>query len=191
MSCSPSPATARDRLVLSFADQGVADRYRTYRAEVYAGTLRLVDLCAREGLCLDARRIHYFSHWITPEGAPRRYDTRFFVAAAPPEQVPLHDDGETIAHLWLRPADALARQRTGELEMILPTIKNLEAISRFDRSADLLASAAASVERPPTILPRVVKDSEGLRIALPGDPGYDSAVPAPLPAGFPPGRPRE
>jgi 8-oxo-dGTP pyrophosphatase MutT (NUDIX family) len=179
------PRTSDERRVLSLADEAVASRYRTYRAAVYAGTLRLVDLCQREGLCLDARRIHYFSHWITPEGAPRRYDTRFFVAAAPPEQVPLHDDGETIAHLWVRPADALDRHYAGELEMILPTIKNLEAISRFDRSADLLAAAEA-VQRPPVIMPRVLQDSEGFRIVLPGDPGYDGAVLVPLPGGFPP-----
>jgi 8-oxo-dGTP pyrophosphatase MutT (NUDIX family) len=178
------PRTSDERLVLSLADQEIASRYRTYRAAVYAGTLRLVDLCQREGLYLDARRIHYFSHWITPEGGPRRYDTRFFVAAAPPEQVPLHDDGETIAHLWIRPADALERHDKGELEMILPTIKNLEAISRFERSADLLAAAEA-VQQPAVILPRVIQDSEGFRIVLPGDPAYDAAVLVPLPAGFP------
>jgi 8-oxo-dGTP pyrophosphatase MutT (NUDIX family) len=165
------PVAGDERRVLSLVDEDVVARYQRYRAEVYAGTLRLVDLCLQEGLCLDARRIHYFSHWITPEASPRRFDTRFFVAAAPPEQVPLHDDGETIANLWVRPADALARHRAGQLALILPTIKNLEAIARFDRSADLLAAAAA-LDHPPTIVPRIVKDSDGLRIVLPGDPDY-------------------
>jgi 8-oxo-dGTP pyrophosphatase MutT (NUDIX family) len=178
------PTASDDRQVLSFADEAVAARYRTYRSAVYAGTLSLVELCQRERLCLDARRIHYFSHWITPEGAPRRYDTRFFVAAAPPEQVPLHDDGETVASRWLRPDDALERQRAGELEMILPTMKSLEAVSRFQRSDQLLAAAAA-IDQPPAILPRPVQDGEGVRILLPGDAGYDEAVPLPLPAGFP------
>jgi 8-oxo-dGTP pyrophosphatase MutT (NUDIX family) len=174
------PAAGDERRVLSFAEPAVAARYVRYRSEVYAGTLRLVDLCLREGLCLDARRIHYFSHWITPEAVSRRFDTRFFVAAAPPEQVPLHDDRETIANLWIRPTDALVRHRAGQLELILPTIKNLEAISRFDSSADLLAAAAA-LERPPTIVPRVIQDSEGLRIVLPGDPGYDEDDPVASP----------
>ena len=53
--------------------------------------------------------MHYFSHWITPEGAPRRYDTRFFLAAAPANQTPLHDDHEVIANEWIRPDDGLAR----------------------------------------------------------------------------------
>ena len=119
--------------------------------------------------------MHYFSHWITPEGAPRRYDTRFFVTAAPPEQVPLHDDRETIAHTWIAPQDALDRCERGEFEMIFPTIRNLEAISRFAKSADLLAAAAA-IEDVPTILPRIAPDGEGVRILLPGDPGYEEAV---------------
>ena len=52
---------------------------------------------------LEADAVHYVSHWITPELAPRRYDTRFFVTAAPPGQVASHDDGETIATIWVRP----------------------------------------------------------------------------------------
>ena len=56
-----------------------------------------------EGLVLAADTVHYVSHWITPELAPRRYDTRFFITAAPPGQVASHDDGETIATIWVRP----------------------------------------------------------------------------------------
>lgn len=170
--------------VISFRDEAVAARFRAHREALNAGSLRLVDLCRTEGLRLDVRRIHYFSHWITPLGAPRRYDTRFLVTAAPPEQVPLHDDRETIAHLWITPRTALERQARGELEMLLPTIKNLEAISRFGRAAELLAAASA-IEAVPAIQPRVVRDGEGVRILLPGDEGYDGAADGALPGGFP------
>jgi UPF0716 family protein affecting phage T7 exclusion/8-oxo-dGTP pyrophosphatase MutT (NUDIX family) len=170
--------------VISFRDEAVAARFRVYRDALNAGSLRLVDLCRAEGLRLDVRRIHYFSHWITPLGAPRRYDTRFFVAAAPPEQVPLHDDRETIAQLWITPLAALERQARGELEMLLPTMKNLEAISRFQRAAELLAAASA-IEAVPAIQPRVIRDGEGVRIVLPGDEGYDGAADGALPGGFP------
>ena len=118
--------------------------------------------------------MHYFSHWITPLGPTRRYDTRFFVARAPEWQSPLHDDRETIANTWVRPAEALERSRHGEFDLILPTIRNLKAIARFD-TADGLLAAAAAIEEVPTVIPRVVKDSDGLRILLPGDPGYDMA----------------
>jgi 8-oxo-dGTP pyrophosphatase MutT (NUDIX family) len=135
-------AHAGDGHVISFADPGVADRFRLHRKAVDSGEHRLIDVCRIEDLHIAADQIHYISHWITPRGAPRRYDTRFFVAAAPAEQVPLHDDRETIANLWVRPSDALERERKGELEMIFPTIKTLEAIAGFDRSADLIEAVA-------------------------------------------------
>lgn len=161
-----------DDEVISFADPDVARRFDEHRRAVDGGGRRLVEVCETEKLRLAVDRIHYFSHWITPVGPPRRYDTRFFVTAAPPEQVPLHDDRETIANLWVNPADALRRHQAGELEMIFPTIKNLEAIVRFETSADLL-EAAAAVEHVPTIQPRVTSDAHGIRILMPGDPGFD------------------
>ena len=97
------------------------------------------------------------------------------MAAVPPGQVPIHDDHETVDTVWVRPDDALARAKAGEFDLIFPTMKNLEAISRFATSGELLAAAAA-VERVPTVLPRVVADERGFRILLPGDPGYDEAV---------------
>lgn len=163
-----------DGEVMSFADDETARRFHAHRQAVDTGGTRLLEVCDVEGLRLAVDRIHYFSHWITPVGPPRRYDTRFFVAAAPPEQVPLHDDRETIANLWVNPADALARHEAGELDLIFPTIKNLEAIARFDKSVELL-DAAAAVEHVPTILPRITADAHGVRILLPGDPGYDEA----------------
>lgn len=161
--------------VLSFADPEVAERFVGHRRDVDSGDKRLLQVCEEERLRLVVDRVHYFSHWITPVGPPRRYDTRFFVAAAPPEQEPLHDDRETIASLWVNPQEALDRHKAGELEMIFPTIRNLEAIARFDRSADLLAEAAAIVD-PPTMLPRVITEGGEVRVVVPGDPGYEDAM---------------
>lgn len=148
------------------------DRWAEHRKAVDAGDRRLVELCATEGLRLAVDTMHYFGHWITPEGSPRRYDTRFFVAAAPANQTPLHDDHEVIANEWLRPADGLARVDAGELTMLPPTTASLRAIARFATVAEALAAAHA-VTDVPTILPRVVAVDGGVRIALPGDPGYD------------------
>jgi len=150
------------------------------RAAVNAGTRRFLDLCRDERLQLGVGDIHYFAHWITPRGAPRRYDTRFFVAAAPPGQIAAHDAGETIAEVWISPHDALARHRAGEIEIIFPTIRNLQAIGRFATSAELLEAAARASSAVPTIEPRVVPDGNGMRIVLPGDPSYERApVPDP------------
>jgi len=156
-------------------------RFATERAAVNAGRRRFLDLCRDEGLRLAVGDVHYFAHWITPRGAPRRYDTRFFVAAAPHGQIAAHSAGETIAEVWISPDDALARHRAGEIEIIFPTIRNLQVIGRFATSAELLEAAALASSAVPAIEPRVVPDGNGMRIVLPGDPAYERPeVPDPL-----------
>jgi 8-oxo-dGTP pyrophosphatase MutT (NUDIX family) len=164
--------------VLSLREPEVEARFARHRAQLNQGSLGMVELCRRESLRLATDAIHYFAHWITPEGAPRRYDTRFFVAAAPPDQIPLHDAAETIAEEWLAPSEALRRHRDGEIELIFPTIRNLVAIDRFRSAAALLEAAAGAADAVPTIEPRVVVDGNGVRILLPGDPGYADAASA-------------
>lgn len=168
------PAGA-NRVPVDLASPDARRRLAARRADLNGGRLGFLELLSAEGLHLAADRVHYFSHWVTPEAAPKRYDTRFFVAALPAGQVPVHDEHETVDTTWVRPADALARAEAGEFDLIFPTMKNLEAVSRFASSDDLLAAAAA-VERVPTVLPRVVADHRGFRILLPGDPGYEEAV---------------
>ena len=153
---------------------GVAERFVAHRADVNASERRFLDVITHEGLTLDVGDLHYFAHWITPEGSPRRYDTRFFVASAPALQTAAHDAGEVIADEWIAPHDALRRHREGDIELIFPTIKNLQAISRFSCTAELIEAArtAASV---PAILPRITMSDKGVRILLPGDDGYEEA----------------
>ena len=156
---------------VSFADTGVAERFARHRAALNSGTRSFLDILETERLALSIDSLHYFAHWITPEGSPRRYDTRFFVAVAPEGQTPAHDAGETISDVWVRPAEALERHRAGQMELILPTIKNLQAIGRFATAPELLA-AASSPRAVPTILPRMVGHGSGARLLLPGEPGY-------------------
>ncbi len=156
-------------------EPGEEARFAAARAAVNAGARRFLDLCRDEGLLLNVGDVHYFAHWVTPRGAPRRYDTRFFVAPAPPGQIAAHDAGETIAEVWISPHDALARHRAGEIEIIFPTIRNLQAIGRFATSAELLEAAERASSAVPAIEPRVVPDGNGMRIVLPGDPAYEQA----------------
>ncbi len=148
-------------------------RFVAERALVNRGERRFLDVCRDEHLQLLVGDVHYFAHWITPRGAPRRYDTRFFVAAAPPGQQAAHDAGETIAETWISPRRALEGHRKGVFEVIFPTVRNLQAISRFATSAELLEAAERASRSVPTIEPRVIADGNGVRILLPGDEGYD------------------
>jgi len=155
--------------VVSFDRDDVAARFEVHRRAVDSGERRLVEVCEEEHLQLDVGSIHYFSRWVTPLGAPRRYDTRFFVAAAPEGQVPLHDDREVIGTRWLTPSEALADHAAGRMTMIFPTVRTMVALSRFDRAADALEHAAGQSEVE-AVVPMLRDEGGGLRIVLPGDP---------------------
>jgi 8-oxo-dGTP pyrophosphatase MutT (NUDIX family) len=150
-------------------DEPAAARLDRARWAVGAGERPFLDVVHDEDLVLDAGALHLFSHWITPAQSPRRYDTWFFVAAAPEGHAYLHDDGETVASVWIRPADALAGAMRGELEIHFPTQRNLEQLARFPTAHELLAAVAVAE-------PRVVADAGGARILLPGDPGYQGVA---------------
>jgi len=87
--------------------------------------------------------VHYFSHWITPLGPPRRYDTRFFLAHMPENQEPAHHEGELEDGLWIRPGEALARKDSGEWTMIFPTLTTLRSLARYDDVRSLEADVLA------------------------------------------------
>lgn len=167
----------------------VLERLAPHRSAVEAAPGRLAEVLRAEGLRLAADSLHYLSHWIAPPGAPRRYDTRFFVAAIPPGQEPSPDGRELVEGIWLRPVEALARHRAGEVDLLLPTVQNLKEMARFPDVSALLAWAA-SARKVPTIRPRVRYDPDGPNIVLPGEPGYDEAsADEPLPAGLAAARP--
>src|SRR5262245_15443271 len=112
--------------LISLADEGTAARLKRARKDQERGALTFSAIVAAENLRLAADRLTYFSRWITPEGAVRRYDTRFFHALAPEHQLAEHDNREAIAHEWARPADILARHERGECKLRAPTRHTLE-----------------------------------------------------------------
>ena len=141
------------------------------RRALLAGTASFGAIVAALGLRLAADRLAYLSHWITQAGRPRRYDTRFFVAAAPEHQCPMHDDGETVAHQWIAPRLALERHARGEMHLMFPTIKTLELLAKFGRAADALAYARTPRPMPP-MAPRPATGRDGPRLLVPGDYAY-------------------
>jgi 8-oxo-dGTP pyrophosphatase MutT (NUDIX family) len=157
------------------ASPAAADRFAALRGEVDAGRARLADAVRGEGLRLAVDRIRYAARWITPVGPPRRYDTRFFVAAMPPGQTPLHDDREAVHSEWIAPSDALARFARGELAMLPPTVGMLRILAGFARAADVMAAAAAQEDGEDRAARITNTGGESWRVLLPGDRDYDSA----------------
>jgi len=170
--------TASGHLV-DLSSPAATQHFAKLRAEVDAGRARLADALRAEGLRLAVDGIHYAARWITPQGPPRRYDTRFFVAAMPRGQTPLHDDREAVHSEWRRPGEALVQFAKGELALLPPTVGMLRILSGFSRAADAVA-AAASLEDAPDRPARLTSDGESWRVVLPGDPDYDSAPPQEL-----------
>ncbi|MGE3324149.1 MAG: NUDIX domain-containing protein [Acidimicrobiia bacterium] len=164
-----------DGSLVGFADELVRSRFDAARAALNNATLDFAEFLEVEGLHINASTIHYASHWITPIGENRRFDTRFFVARAPEEQHPLHDDRETIASCWVRPADALDMRRRGEIDLILPTIMSLQLLAEHD-SADAILDSFATLTRRPAILPQIVYADGVARLLLPGEAGYDERM---------------
>jgi 8-oxo-dGTP pyrophosphatase MutT (NUDIX family) len=112
-----------------------------------------------------------FSRWITPAQVKIRFDTHFFLARVPQDAEPVVDGSECVGWGWWTPQGALDAYAAGDLLLVFPTIKTLEALRGFE-SADALLAWADGREVVP-IEPKVVVEGEVARVVLPGEPGYE------------------
>lgn len=119
---------------------------------------------------VDPGELVAFSRWITPVEVKVRFDTRFYLALAPPHASPRPDEDEIVDVSWLAPTEALERHVAGGFLLVFPTIKQLEALREYATPEEAM-EAARSIEVEP-ILPRVVMGDGEPRVLLPGDPGY-------------------
>ncbi|MEP1214376.1 MAG: MBL fold metallo-hydrolase [Marinobacter sp.] len=146
------------------------------RMALFKGEMTLSEVCQRHKLTIPLDRLAYLGHWITPPGPPRRFDTRFFVAVAPENQLASHDGTETIDHVWLSPAQALEDHRCGRRLLGLPTIRTLRILSDFDTTGALMRYAHANPPEPYPSKPwPAVKKGKPVTLE-PGAPAYDEAA---------------
>jgi 8-oxo-dGTP pyrophosphatase MutT (NUDIX family) len=171
----------QDGAPVRLGDPTIRDRFAAHRRALNAGSLGFAELVTRERLTLRAADLLYFSRWITPVHAPRRYDARFFVAPVPADQTPLHDERETTSAEWWSPADALAGAAAGSLILTPPTARSLEELVELATLANVLERARTRTVAP--ILPKVVQIGDRMGVLYPGDVDYDATEPgATLPA---------
>jgi 8-oxo-dGTP pyrophosphatase MutT (NUDIX family) len=136
----------------------------TERSQVRGGALTFADFLRRHDWYADASALTLFSHWITPPSEPRRYNTHFFFAAAPPGQGALADAHEMHDGIWIAPSEALERRRNNSMHLVYPTIKHLERLQAFRTIGDALAFARTKPVL--TIVPRETADDFEIPLAL-------------------------
>jgi glyoxylase-like metal-dependent hydrolase (beta-lactamase superfamily II)/8-oxo-dGTP pyrophosphatase MutT (NUDIX family) len=144
----------------------VLDEIAALRPALNRGDLSLKTLCERFGLRLPVDRLVRISHWLTPPGAPKRYDTHFFVAEAPALQVATHDEGETVARLWIAPAEAVVQAHG--LKLVLPTVRTLQTLAQLGSVEAVLAHARA-LSHVPCWMPHLGTGSRGVRPVAPDE----------------------
>lgn len=127
-------------------------------------------MLAARGLVPDCTALAHFAHWITPVPVPKRFDTHFFLAAAPADQDAVHDGGEAVDSVWIRPRDALAEAEAGTKKIVFPTRMNLTKLGRSNSVAEAFAAARA---RPVvTVLPQQRNTPEGRYLRIPAEADY-------------------
>jgi 8-oxo-dGTP pyrophosphatase MutT (NUDIX family) len=174
--CGILLARGRDNSAPLDADRGSALAER-YRRRLLDGELDFSAMLTSEGLVAADDLLVPFGHWVTPEIRPKRFDTLFFLAPAPPGQRTEPDGSEVVRCLWDRPSAILQSADNGQARLIFATRMNLARLSRSATVAEALADASGqSVVR---ITPEWVETESGTELRIPQGTGYSPcAVPA-------------
>jgi 8-oxo-dGTP pyrophosphatase MutT (NUDIX family) len=145
-----------------------------WRARLAKDEASIVDLVEAEDLELATDLMVPFAHWITPTFAPRRFDTWFFLAEAPQDQIALHDGSESVDSVWIGAQQAIDEATAGRRTLVHATTKNLELLAEGKTVAGVLA--AASSRKIVTVQPWV-ETRDGKRfLHIPPDAGYRNLV---------------
>ncbi|VVE88048.1 MBL fold metallo-hydrolase [Pandoraea bronchicola] len=142
---------------------------RGEREALHDGRVDIASLCRSFDVRLAPQRLHYLSHWVTPLGLPKRFDTRFFLAMLPEGQQVEVDQNETAAHRWMRPQYALAH--ADQLRLLPPTRKLLQWLDAMG-TADRAMAAAGALDVVPRIQPRLANGKRGRWPVAPGEPAW-------------------
>ena len=149
----------------------IEDRWRAKLAKDEASILDLVEA---EDLELATELMTPYAHWITPTFVPKRFDTWFFLAEAPEDQIALHDGSESTDSVWIGAQEAIDEATAGRRTLVHATQKNLELLAEGGTVAG--AIAAAAVRKIVTVQPWVESRDGKRYLHLPPDAGYRNLV---------------
>ena len=145
-----------------------------HRAALCEAKTTFLKVLTENGLLLALDELVPYAHWITPEGMPKRFDTWFFLAAAPPEQVGAHDGKESTDSIWVSPREALAGGENGRFKLPFPTTRNLIKLGRHRTVKHALD--AARQDRIVTVMPVMTGLNGGRQLRIPAEAGYDGEL---------------
>lgn len=144
------------------------------RAALCESKTRFLKVLSENEVVLALDELVPYAHWITPEGMPKRFDTWFFLAAAPPEQAGAHDGKESTDSIWVSPREALAGGESGRFKLPFPTTRNL---IRLGKQSSVRAALNDSKGRKiVTVMPVMTKLNGGRQLRIPIEAGYDGDV---------------
>ena len=131
--------------ILLARPHGAADLISAERLCTIDRRAPFAEILRRENLVLAIDLLVPFAHWITPPFMPKRFDTHFFVAPAPRNQIIVHDGRETVNSIWISPRMALEEGQRGRFTLVFATERNLWKLARFSDCASAIAAAQARV----------------------------------------------
>jgi 8-oxo-dGTP pyrophosphatase MutT (NUDIX family) len=126
------------------------------------------------GMMLALDELVPYAHWITPEGMPKRFDTWFFLAAAPPDQLGAHDGKESTDSIWVSPREALAGGETGRFKLPFPTTRNLIKLGKQGGVRAALDDSRG--KNIVTVMPVMTRLNGGRQLRIPKEAGYDGEL---------------
>jgi 8-oxo-dGTP pyrophosphatase MutT (NUDIX family) len=133
-----------------------------------------LEVLGESGMVLALDELVPYAHWITPEGMSKRFDTWFFLAAAPPEQLGAHDGKESTDSLWLSPRQAVAGGESGRFKLPFPTTRNL---IKLGKQPSVRAALDDAQGRPVvTVMPLLTKSDGRRQLRIPIEAGYDGEL---------------
>src|SRR5215475_8096421 len=157
---------ARPKGSKALVDAGRAGEIEAaHRAELCDGKTSFLKVLTDNGMVLALDELVPYAHWITPEGMPKRFDTWFFLAAAPPDQLGAHDGRESTDSIWVSPREAVQGGETGRFKLPFPTTRNL---IRLSQQANVEAALDHARGMPiVTVMPVMTKTDGGRQLRIP------------------------